>query len=274
MEKIYHFISGLPRSGSTLLSSILLQNPRFTAGISDLLIGHVESVSKVSNGAHGARTLIDDEKKVEMMRALFDAYYSNDREVCFNTNRLWQSKTPLLKILYPNFKMIVCVRSFSSIVNSFEKIDQKSPLTPKTIYNGQILPHAAARYNVIMGQNGMVSENLKGLESAIYSEHTDHMIFVEYNALAKQPEQTMRKIYEFLGEDYYDHDYDNVENSYDEYDQDLGMSGLHTVKRKVEYVNEIPIIPKSLFIEAYRHDFWQHQDFDKNRYNWISDPED
>lgn len=30
----YHFISGLPRSGSTLLSALLLQNPRFHAGIS------------------------------------------------------------------------------------------------------------------------------------------------------------------------------------------------------------------------------------------------
>lgn len=29
----YHFISGLPRAGSTLLSAILLQNPRFHAGM-------------------------------------------------------------------------------------------------------------------------------------------------------------------------------------------------------------------------------------------------
>jgi len=28
-EKIYHFITGLPRSGSTLISSILQQNPKF-----------------------------------------------------------------------------------------------------------------------------------------------------------------------------------------------------------------------------------------------------
>ncbi|MBU0835751.1 MAG: sulfotransferase, partial [Gammaproteobacteria bacterium] len=28
----YHFISGLPRSGSTLLAALLRQNPRFHAG--------------------------------------------------------------------------------------------------------------------------------------------------------------------------------------------------------------------------------------------------
>src|SRR3569832_2806671 len=31
--KKYHFISGLPRSGSTLLAALLLQNPRFHAGM-------------------------------------------------------------------------------------------------------------------------------------------------------------------------------------------------------------------------------------------------
>ncbi len=30
----YYFISGLPRSGSTLLGAILNQNPRFKAGMS------------------------------------------------------------------------------------------------------------------------------------------------------------------------------------------------------------------------------------------------
>ncbi|MEM5734156.1 sulfotransferase, partial [Shewanella algae] len=34
MARRFHFISGLPRSGSTLLSAILRQNPRFSAGMS------------------------------------------------------------------------------------------------------------------------------------------------------------------------------------------------------------------------------------------------
>ncbi len=37
MTARYHFISGLPRSGSTLLAAILRQNPRFHAGISSSL---------------------------------------------------------------------------------------------------------------------------------------------------------------------------------------------------------------------------------------------
>lgn len=34
-DKTFHFISGLPRSGSTLMEAILRQNPRFSAGMSN-----------------------------------------------------------------------------------------------------------------------------------------------------------------------------------------------------------------------------------------------
>jgi hypothetical protein len=48
-ERVFHFISGLPRAGSTLTAAILRQNPRFHAGMSspvaslfDHLIAQVE----------------------------------------------------------------------------------------------------------------------------------------------------------------------------------------------------------------------------------------
>jgi sulfotransferase len=51
--KTYNFISGLPRSGSTLLSSILKQNPRFTSGISDPLSSYAHSIIRDTNTAVG-----------------------------------------------------------------------------------------------------------------------------------------------------------------------------------------------------------------------------
>jgi hypothetical protein len=41
MENGIHFISGLPRSGSTLLAAILRQNPHFHATISSLRKGRM-----------------------------------------------------------------------------------------------------------------------------------------------------------------------------------------------------------------------------------------
>ena len=55
MERSWHFISGLPRAGSTLTAAILRQNPRFHAGMSspvaslfDGVIGQVSAGTELS----------------------------------------------------------------------------------------------------------------------------------------------------------------------------------------------------------------------------------
>jgi sulfotransferase len=46
----HHFISGLPRSGSTLLSALLSQNPRFLANMSGTLSGLEGSLLESMSG--------------------------------------------------------------------------------------------------------------------------------------------------------------------------------------------------------------------------------
>jgi hypothetical protein len=58
----YNFISGLPRSGTTLLSAILKQNPRFTAGISDVIQGYATAIIDSTNTSVGIDTTITIEK--------------------------------------------------------------------------------------------------------------------------------------------------------------------------------------------------------------------
>jgi len=45
MSHKFHFISGLPRSGSTLLSALLKQNPRFSAGMSGPVAGMFNTIT-------------------------------------------------------------------------------------------------------------------------------------------------------------------------------------------------------------------------------------
>lgn len=49
--KNYHFISGLPRSGSTLLSALLRQNPAVHAGMSGPVAGLLNNLlNQISSG--------------------------------------------------------------------------------------------------------------------------------------------------------------------------------------------------------------------------------
>ena len=122
MKKI-HFITGLPRSGSTLLSSILNQNPKFQAGISCPVYGFVKNIIG-SSSAPSVRTLCPIEKRKELVLNLIDTYYNQSTEVVFDTNRSWSLDTSLLADLYPDAKIIMCVRIYWRVLLSLYPLCQ------------------------------------------------------------------------------------------------------------------------------------------------------
>ena len=83
-----HFISGLPRSGSTLLAALLRQNPRFEAGMSGPLAGLFGALLGEMSARNEFSVFIDDAKRQRILHGLFDNFYAEcDAEVIFDTNR-------------------------------------------------------------------------------------------------------------------------------------------------------------------------------------------
>lgn len=261
--KKYHFISGLPRSGSTLLSTILNQNPRFTAGISDPLQDFVKSKINAVNANVGMKDVVPDERLLDLMRADFDAFYKNDNEVCFNTSRSWSAETALLKQLYPDFRMIVTIRSIPWILDSFEKLHRKNPLQIKPLYDHIDWPSVYERCHMLMGQypdkNARVKGPLDFVKQAAVCEEKQQIMFIEYEALASHPKEVMQHVYEFIGEEWYEHDFNDTEASYDNYDADAKIEGLHKVRKDVELVTRDSILPADLFNMYAEYDFWKQE---------------
>lgn len=92
-----HFISGLPRSGSTLTAAILRQNPRFHAGMSSPVASLFENlIAQVSAGTE-LSTMVSLEQRERLLRGLFSSYYADRSEpVIFDTNRAWTAQLPAL----------------------------------------------------------------------------------------------------------------------------------------------------------------------------------
>lgn len=272
--KTYHFISGLPRSGSTLLSSILKQNPRFSAGISDPLLSFASSIIRDTNSAVGMDAVVPIEKRKELIRDLFNSFYKKDNEVCFNTNRGWTANTSLLKDLFPNYKMIICLRDISWVLDSFERLHRKNPYTIKPLYHHQELGTVYERCQILMGEMsnfaGYVRGPLIGMQQAIFSDEINHLCFVDYEDLVKYPESTMRQIYDFLNEPYFDHDYNNVEDNYDEFDEQAKIKDLHTVRKEVKFIPRETILPDELFNNYNNFNFWKQTNVEQfKKLNWI-----
>lgn len=258
MQKKYHFISGLPRSGSTLLTGILRQNSRFYSDISDPLLGFILAVIESNNDA-SVRALSDEERLKNTIFGIFDGYYKNiDKETIFNCNRGWTKHVEYLYRLNDNFRVICCVRDYKWILNSFEKIYKNRTLkqtinTPSYGGNSLTVWHRTDE----LATNGFVRFAYNALKEAYYGPYSKHLLFVEYNDLTKNPKETMQKIYDFVEEPYYDHDFDNVIYSNHEYDDPIQLPGLHTVKRKVEYVEGDMILPPDLVEKYSNWEFWR-----------------
>src|ERR1700747_3545254 len=98
-----HLVSGLPRSGSTVLSALLRQNPRFSAGVTSPLASLLAALTPKMCASTEFATFFDDERRRKILRSVFDSYYWDVPEdhVVFDTNRIWTGRLPLLNDLYP-----------------------------------------------------------------------------------------------------------------------------------------------------------------------------
>lgn len=254
--KQYHFITGLPRSGSTLLSSILRQNPRFHASITDPLANLVRGVIDSSQDSPGMKSEVPVERRKNLVRHLFEGYYEDvDKEVIFNTNRAWTLLTGPIHDLYPKSKFIVCVRDINWVLDSFELAHRRNPFSSNTVTGG-LEGTVYSRVDTLMDEKGVVGFPYIGIKQAITGPEKHLIFLLEYEQLTKRPTETMRALYNFIGEPYYEHDFNNVEASWDEYDAEIGIK-LHDVRKKVEFKPRDFILPPDILNKYQNMEVWR-----------------
>jgi sulfotransferase len=259
MPAKFHFISGLPRSGSTLLSAILRQNPRFQAGMTSpvgsllsAMLGHFSAGSEFG-------PVITREQRQRLLRGLFDSYYADapEAEVVFDTNRLWSAKLPALKDLFPQSRVIACVRNVAWVMDSLERLYRANPYENTRLFNDDSERNTVhSRVETLAQRNRLVGFAWSALKEAYYGAEAESLLIVEYELLAQAPEKVLRLIYDFVGEPWFEHDFKNVCYDAPEFDQALGLAGLHRVRPKVTHEPRQTILPPDLFEQYSKLSFW------------------
>jgi sulfotransferase len=255
-----HFISGLPRSGSTLLSAILRQNPRFhammTSPVGAIYLAMLGAVSRRNEAA----VFISEDQKRELITGVFKNYYYKigEDKVVFDTNRMWCSKMPSIAAHFPNAKVICCVRHVSWIMDSIERLTRRNDLELSGIFGFDAGGTVYTRVNRLATSDGMVGYALDALREAYFGEYADRLLLVGYEALVRDPAATLAAIYDFTGEATYAHDFENIVYDAEMFDALLGTPGLHKVRGKVEPERRVTVLPPDLF-ERFQDDaFWIH----------------
>ena len=185
-----HFISGLPRSGSTLLAAILRQNPNLQAGMSSpvasLVLALLRQMSQENEGA----PFVTDAKREAVLRGVVAGYYADlpPGTTILDTNRAWCAKLPLIARLWPDAKVIACVRDVGWIMDSLERVHRENPLEPSRIHNFDPGGTVYGRVGALAGSDGMVGFALDALREAYFApEATGRLLLVGYRTLTTEP---------------------------------------------------------------------------------------
>ncbi len=254
-----HFISGLPRSGSTLLAALLRQNPRFHAAMTSPVGGLVDRILEAMSEDNEFSVFISPEQKRALILSIFSAYYhpQSDKEVIFDTNRLWCGKLPLIRELFPEAKVICCVRNIAWIMDSIELLIRRNAFDVSRLFNNPAERATVySRTEALSQGSRLVGYAYNALKEAFYSEESASILLVDYDLLTKKPDKTMSLIYQFLGEEPFEHDFDNVQYQEPEFDKRLQTKGLHQVRAKVEFKSRTTILPPDLFERFDGLSFW------------------
>jgi sulfotransferase len=255
----FHFISGLPRAGTTLLAAILNQNPRFRAGMTSPLADIMGVVMSEASSKNDFSFDVSDEQRVALLRGLVENFYSVEAgaDVVFDTSRLWCSRMQLLNVLFPGVKVIACVRQLAWVLDSMERLVRRQPVSVSKVFRFDTNTTVYSRVEALTDPRGMVGFAYQATKEAFYGQHAqDHLLMLTYESLVRDPAAAVRAVYQFLDEPWFEHDFDHIEYNADEFDARVGMPGLHSVRPKVELIERQPTLPREIFGRFANEAFW------------------
>ena len=262
-----HFMSGLPRSGSTLLAALLRQNPTI------IKAGHISPVApmmlKLSSvmveGEY--QTEFDRDTRHRLLRGILFNYYggdsslnANNLSVIIDNSRLWCTRLGLINAIFPEAKIICCVRDPVWIIDSFERVMQQNPLLSSKIVPIEHRGNLHSRVDSLLSANGAFGFCWRAFTEAFYSDFAHNLIVVDYDVLVHEPARTLSILGDVLNLPACKYDFENV--YFEEpvkFDESLNSPGLHKVRARVEVPRRRPVLPPDIVSKLAGNRFWCDQ---------------
>ncbi len=268
VQKIFYNTS-LPRAGSTLLQNILMQNPEFystpTSGLADLLM----TARSVYSTGDAFRAQDPEEMKNGMKnfykQGLYGFYNAiTNRPYVFEKSRAWIGNYGFLEFFEEDIKMVCMVRDLRSIFSSMEKNFRKNQHKDPMIVNGVELKNMTTVARIDhFSTTPPVGPSIEWLFEAIHQGYDKKIHFIRFEDLTSNPEKEMKKLYNYLGFDYYPHHFTNMEQLTHENDVIHGIFGDHTIKPNIEPYKEdfIEVLSKEQSDRIRSHYDWFYKRF-------------
>lgn len=226
--KQFYFLSGLPRSGSTVLAAILNQHPDMhtssTSGLLDMMFGTFQAWKQSLSSQADASEQAGEAEIKRILRNIAEAKYAHvDKSIILDKSRGWCEATTMqvaAEVFGVKPKIIATVRDVPDCAASFVRV-AKPEDKEDFLRNHHLIKH--------------LQESYVGLNSG-FQLGPECILFVEYENLLADPQTELDRIHDFLGLNEYSYDLSNIDGStLAEKDEEVWqVPGLHDIKPVLE----------------------------------------
>ena len=243
MDKTYFFMAGLPRSGSTLLSSILNQNPDIYSGPQTTFPNMMLSMYHETQKSESFQSGYNIDGYVNLMKQIPNNFYFNvNKKYIIDKNRNWGTidNIKLLDLLSDNVKIICPVRPILEILTSFINLAQENSnnwIDKKIldIPSGYYRSLNDARCDVLMSDENSISHNIFSLATALQPEHRKKFHFIRYKDLISNPKETIDAVYDFFEIKKFKHQFENLKwEKMPNEENFFGIKNMHHVEPTIK----------------------------------------
>ena len=248
--KTYHFLAGLPRSGNTLLSSILNQNPKIYSSPLSPITSIMWDLNTSIHNTENAQIYNKPNDFYFMVKNIIPNYYENiEKEIIIDREKAWATPfnlsiiknyvNPTPKIIFTVRPVIEILTSFINILPNHSYIDIE--MEELNWWSKDYLTKNDNRCDYLMRPFGQIDKILYSLNEVLKPENKNIFHVISYDDIVNEPEQTMTNIYQFLELPYYKHNFNNVIN---EEKENIKIAGspkdLHKIRPIVKKVSKDP----------------------------------
>jgi sulfotransferase len=235
-------MAGLPRSGSTVLSAILNQNPDIFVTPSADTPTLMLSLYKTAQVSESYYAGFEPEGYKNIMAGLPDLFYSHiNKPYIIDKHRYWGAPDHLevASLITDNIKIIAPVRPILEVLASFINLAEKNPnnFIDKMIYEYPVSEFRSkndARCDTLMAANKHIEMNIFSLASSLKPEHKEKFHFVAYSDIVSKPKKVIDAIYNFLEIPKFEHHYENLNwNLMPNESEVFGIPDMHKIRANI-----------------------------------------
>jgi len=268
MSKTYFFMAGLPRSGSTLLKSILNQNPKIHCSPISPILELIYYNQQYFLTSEQALAYPKPEQEHLIISNIINHFYSDRKEeIVIDHCRAWVNNLERIKPYITEKPKILCpVRDVLEILTSFITMihrnkDQVS-FIDKALIEKNIPLTDDNRCDFLMCPVGIVDQSLWAFKEGYRKGDGQYFYNIEYEDLINEPEKTLKGIYDYLELDYFSHDFKKIENRHRERDTEIwGLSDMHDVRKELKKTSSKPedVLSDYVLNKYSSREFWRQK---------------